>query len=79
VYVGGIGTLWGPVLGTALYVIVREQLALTVGQAHQVIFGALFVLVVLAFPGGLVDAWARLRPALERRRRRRGSTARRSW
>jgi len=61
VYVGGIGTLWGPVLGTVLYVIVREQLAQTVVQAHQVIFGALFVLVVLAFPGGLVDAWARIR------------------
>jgi ABC-type branched-subunit amino acid transport system permease subunit len=27
VYVGGIGTLWGPVIGTALYVVVREQLA----------------------------------------------------
>jgi branched-chain amino acid transport system permease protein len=61
VYVGGIGTLWGPVLGTVLYVIVREQLAQTVVQAHQVIFGGLFVLVVLAFPGGLVDAWARIR------------------
>jgi branched-chain amino acid transport system permease protein len=61
VYVGGIGTLWGPVLGTVLYVVVREQLAQTVVQAHQVIFGAMFVLVVLAFPGGLVDAWARIR------------------
>jgi branched-chain amino acid transport system permease protein len=63
VYVGGIGTLWGPVIGTVLYVVVREQLAQTVVQAHQVIFGALFVLVVLAFPGGLVDAWVRLRRA----------------
>jgi branched-chain amino acid transport system permease protein len=63
VYVGGIGTLWGPVVGTVLYVIVREELSLTVGQAHQVIFGALFMLVVLAFPGGLVDAWNQLRRA----------------
>ena len=61
VFVGGIGTLWGPVLGTVLYILVREQLALTLAQAHQVIFGALFILVVLAFPGGLVDAWARIR------------------
>ncbi len=63
VYVGGIGTLWGPVIGTALYVVVREQLAQTGVQAHQVIFGVLFILVVLAFPGGLVDAWSRLRRA----------------
>jgi branched-chain amino acid transport system permease protein len=61
VYVGGIGTLWGPVIGAALYVLIREQLAITLVQAHQIIFGLLFVLVVLAFPGGLVDAWSRLR------------------
>jgi branched-chain amino acid transport system permease protein len=70
VYVGGIGTLWGPVLGTVLYVVVREQLAQTVVQAHQVIFGALFILVVLAFPGGLVDAWSRVRQARRRASRR---------
>jgi branched-chain amino acid transport system permease protein len=60
VYVGGIGTLWGPVVGAALYILIREQLALSLVQAHQIIFGALFVLVVLAFPGGLIDAFSRL-------------------
>jgi branched-chain amino acid transport system permease protein len=60
VYVGGIGTLWGPVVGAALYILVREELALSLVQVHQIIFGALFVLVVLAFPGGLVDAFGRL-------------------
>jgi branched-chain amino acid transport system permease protein len=60
VYVGGIGTLWGPVIGATLYILVREQLAISLVQIHQVIFGALFVLVVLAFPGGLVTAWSRL-------------------
>jgi branched-chain amino acid transport system permease protein len=60
VYVGGIGTLWGPVVGAALYILVREQLALSLVQVHQIIFGGLFVLVVLAFPGGLIDAWSRL-------------------
>ena len=60
VYVGGIGSLWGPVVGAALYIIVREQLAISLVQAHQIIFGALFVLVVLAFPGGLVAATSRV-------------------
>jgi branched-chain amino acid transport system permease protein len=60
VYVGGIGTVWGPVVGAALYILIREELALSLVQAHQIIFGALFVLVVLAFPGGLIDAWSRL-------------------
>jgi branched-chain amino acid transport system permease protein len=71
VYVGGIGTLWGPVIGTALYVVVREQLAQVAVQAHQVIFGALFILVVLAFPGGLIDAWGRIRQVRRRNKPRR--------
>ena len=61
VYLGGIGTLWGQVLGAALYILVREELAVSLVQVHQIIFGALFVVVVLALPGGLVDAWQRLR------------------
>lgn len=60
VYVGGIGTLWGPVLGAALYILIREELAVSLVQVHQIIFGLLFVVVVLALPGGLVDAWQRL-------------------
>jgi len=56
VYIGGIGTLWGPVVGAVLYILVREQLSLTLVQAHQVIFGALFIIVVLALPEGLVGA-----------------------
>ena len=59
--VGGLGTLAGPALGAVFFILVREQLALTLGQAHQVVFGALFILVVLALPGGLVDVWTRLR------------------
>jgi ABC-type branched-subunit amino acid transport system permease subunit len=42
-------------------VLVREQLAVTLVQLHQVIFGLLFIVIVLALPGGLVDAWTRLR------------------
>jgi branched-chain amino acid transport system permease protein len=60
-FVGGLGTLVGPLLGAVFYVVVREQLAVTLAQVHQVIFGALFILVVLALPGGLVDLGARLR------------------
>jgi branched-chain amino acid transport system permease protein len=61
VFVGGVGTLSGPILGGLLYVVVRERLAVSLTQAHQVIFGILFIIVVLALPGGLVDVWSRLR------------------
>lgn len=60
-FVGGLGTVIGPVVGAIFFVVLREQLAVTLVQLHQVLFGALFILVVLALPGGLVGAWARLR------------------
>ena len=60
-FIGGLGTLVGPLVGAVFYVLVREQLAITLVQLHQVIFGILFIAVVLALPGGLVDAWARVR------------------
>src|SRR5205814_1083789 len=66
-FVGGVGTLVGPVLGAVFYTLVREQLALSLVQVHQEIFGALFIVVVLLLPGGLVDAWGRIRRAFRRR------------
>lgn len=59
-FIGGLGTLVGPVIGAIFYVLVREQLAVLLVQVHQVIFGGLFILVVLALPGGLVEGWGRL-------------------
>ena len=58
-FIGGVGTLTGPIVGAAFYTLVREVLAVNLVQAHQIIFGALFILIVLALPGGLIDAWSR--------------------
>ena len=57
----------GPVIGAVFFTLVREQLAVTLVGIHQVIFGGLFILVVLLLPGGLVDAWRRGQLALRRR------------
>ena len=59
-FIGGLGTLSGPVIGAIFFVVVREQLAVNLVEFHQVIFGILFILIVLVFPGGLVQAWERL-------------------
>ena len=42
-YIGGVGTLIGPVVGAVFYVLVRERLAVTLVNVHQVIFGILFI------------------------------------
>jgi len=71
-YLGGTGTTIGPVIGAAFFVVVKEFLALRLVDLHQIVFGVLFILVVLFLPGGLVEAWARLQRALARRSQRRG-------
>jgi branched-chain amino acid transport system permease protein len=65
-FIGGVGTLHGPVLGAVLYVFLKEYLALRWVDFHLLIFGALFIAIVLLLPGGLVQAAARARHVLAR-------------
>ncbi len=65
-FIGGVGTLQGPVLGAVLYVFLKEYLALRWVDFHLLIFGALFIAIVLLLPGGLVQAVARARGLLAR-------------
>jgi branched-chain amino acid transport system permease protein len=55
-----VGTVVGPLIGAVFYILVREQLTVSFTQFHHIIFGVLFILVVLLLPGGLVDAWRRI-------------------
>ncbi len=59
-YLGGVGTVWGPVIGAVFFLVLQEALALELGEMHLLVFGLLFIVVVLALPGGLMDAWRHL-------------------
>ncbi|PYM43651.1 MAG: hypothetical protein DME12_03035 [Candidatus Rokuibacteriota bacterium] len=59
-FIGGVGTVHGPVLGAVFYVFLKEYLAIRWVDFHLLIFGLLFVAIVLLLPGGLVEAAARL-------------------
>jgi branched-chain amino acid transport system permease protein len=67
VYIGGQGTILGPIIGAVFFVLLRQYLVLNVGEYHMIIFGTLFILVVLFLPGGIVSLWDRLQKALARR------------
>ncbi len=71
-YVGGTGTLIGPIIGAVFYVVVRELLALKLVELHLTVFGILFILVVLFLPGGIVEIWDKLQRAFARRSRQKG-------
>jgi branched-chain amino acid transport system permease protein len=66
-YIGGTGTIIGPIVGALFFILIKQLLVLNLGEYHLIIFGFLFILVVLFLPGGFVEAWNRLQKAYHRR------------
>ncbi|HEU4319853.1 MAG TPA: branched-chain amino acid ABC transporter permease [Acidimicrobiia bacterium] len=67
VFIGGLGTIAGPLVGSAFFVILRDTLPSGIQELQVVLFGVLFILVVLLLPGGLVEGGQRLLAALSRK------------
>jgi branched-chain amino acid transport system permease protein len=53
-FIGGAGTLAGPVLGSIVFVILKELFAISLGQMNVLIFGIVFIFTVLFLPKGLI-------------------------
>lgn len=53
-FIGGAGTVAGPIAGSIVFVILKEIFAAHLGQVNVLIFGVVFIIAVLFFPGGLV-------------------------
>lgn len=54
--VGGAGTLLGPLVGTSLFILIREVVS-THWQHHSLIVGAVAILIVIYAPRGVVGLW----------------------
>lgn len=52
---GGIGTLWGPLIGTSVLMLIGEQLLIHFSSLKLALYGAVVIATVLMFPGGLVS------------------------
>jgi branched-chain amino acid transport system permease protein len=59
--IGGVGTIWGPVLGGGVYGVVEEELTARFPEFHLLLYGVLVILIILFEPGGLVGLLARAR------------------
>jgi branched-chain amino acid transport system permease protein len=60
VFIGGLGTIAGPLVGSAFFVIGRNVLPEGILGFQPVLFGLLFISVVLLLPGGIVEGWQRM-------------------
>jgi len=58
--IGGMGSLVGPIIGSFILVILSDIFALILGEAHFIIFGVLFILVVLYYPYGIVGSFYKI-------------------
>lgn len=59
--VGGLGTVFGPILGSFL-LIVSVELLRDFGEYRMIVYGGIIILTVLYFPRGLVSLFVRLKP-----------------
>ena len=60
--IGGVGTIWGPVIGGVVYGLIHDELVASFPQLHLLIYGSLLILIVLFEPAGLyglLDRWFR--------------------
>lgn len=67
VYIGGTGTILGPIIGAVFFVALKELLAINLADYHILVFAILFIAVVLFLPGGLMEAWSKIRKYLARK------------
>ncbi|MEJ7815943.1 MAG: branched-chain amino acid ABC transporter permease [Rubrobacter sp.] len=62
--IGGMGTIWGPVVGSALMTPLAEFLRIYLGTVQQglnfLIYGLILILIVQTIPGGIVSVLSRL-------------------
>jgi branched-chain amino acid transport system permease protein len=57
--IGGVGTLFGPLLGAAVWLFLRDflQAAVGLGAAWKLVLGVIFVLLVCFLRRGLIGGW----------------------
>jgi branched-chain amino acid transport system permease protein len=67
--IGGVGTVWGPVIGAFVYGLIHEEVVANFPQAHLLIFGTLLILIILFEPAGVVGLFNMLMRAIKRERK----------
>jgi branched-chain amino acid transport system permease protein len=56
--IGGSGSLYGPVIGSFVFIVLSESVS-TLWARWPLLLGLAFVIVVLFLRGGVVEVWSR--------------------
>lgn len=65
VILGGLGSIWGPVLGSVVIVLFQQEVSIYVSR-WQTLMGAVFIAAVIYTPGGIAGLLRAAREALHR-------------
>jgi branched-chain amino acid transport system permease protein len=57
--IGGSGSLYGPIIGSFVFIWLSESMSVMWAR-WPLLLGVAFIIVVLFFRGGVVEAWARI-------------------
>jgi len=66
--IGGLNTIWGPVIGGAVYGVIEEELVANFPGIHLLLYDALVILIILFEPGGVMGLVGRLSRGLRSRK-----------
>jgi branched-chain amino acid transport system permease protein len=65
--IGGLGTVWGPVLGAVVFFVVQDYLQTSYPSFHLLVYGLLLLVIILFEPKGMAGVagrlWARWGPS----------------
>ncbi|MBS7641002.1 MAG: branched-chain amino acid ABC transporter permease [Candidatus Bathyarchaeia archaeon] len=59
VLIGGTSTIMGPIIGTAIYTLLRELFIFVTGEIYLTVLGALLIVVMLIAPSGVYPAFTK--------------------
>ena len=71
--IGGVGSYWGPIVGTVFLLLLVEPLR-SLASFEMITYAAILIVVIIFLPGGLITLPKRLGPLIKRLRRK-GETA----
>ncbi len=63
VMLGGAGTIWGPVLGATVYVVLAEVFRTIPGikEVHVLVFALIVIVIIMFLPDGILGEWDKIK------------------